>query len=119
MPGGKDRETSGQVFLRGVARKRFLTCRVRVPEQCSALCSPRRSSAVFMGRTLGVVEKADGVFHVPSIPSSLCPHPKPANLYLPEHHLDRRLWRLWPMLQAARGVPVAAMGITILEPSGS
>lgn len=72
-----------------------------------------------MGRTLGVVEKADGVFHVPSIPSSLCPHPKPANLYLPEHHLDRRLWRLWPMLQAARGVPVAAMGITILEPSGS
>lgn len=32
--------------------ERLLTCRVLVPEQCNALCSPRRSSIVLMGRTL-------------------------------------------------------------------
>lgn len=40
---------------------RFLTCRVRVPEQCRALCSPLCSSAVLMGRTL--VSRRDQMFH--------------------------------------------------------
>lgn len=44
--------------------ERFLTCRVLVPEQCSALCSPLRSSIVLMGRTL--VPKRDQVVHLVS-----------------------------------------------------
>lgn len=51
-----------QVLLRRLGR--LLTCRVRVPEQCRALCSPLRSSAVLMGRTL--VSKRDQMVHLDS-----------------------------------------------------
>lgn len=54
------RACEGQVVFRDEGRAGFLTCRVRVPAQCRALCSPLRSSASLIGRTLGPGGRADG-----------------------------------------------------------
>jgi hypothetical protein len=96
----------------------FLTCRVRVPEQCSALCSPRRNSAALMGRTLEARRRpaAWSILMSPSVPP-LPARCLPAYPYSPEHHLDGRFWPLCPLLQAPRGVPVAAARVTIPAPS--
>lgn len=83
----------------------LLTCKVRLPEQCSALCSPLRSSAVLMGRTLA--SKNDQMVHSesafrPFLPGCLLTDP-----YLPEHHLNGGFSSFWPLLQAPCWVSVA------------
>lgn len=110
----------GGFFLGGGGRGvEVLTCRVRVPEQCSTLCSPRRSSAALMGRTLWSDEAGRGLMVHPEISiSPFLAAPLRANLHLPEHHLDGRFWPLRPLLQVPRGVPVAATRVNHPCPSG-
>lgn len=75
---------SPQVLLQ--ALERLLTCRVLVPEQCSALCSPLRSSTVLMGRTLAPKRDRWSIRIVPLVPS--WPGCLLADPYLPEHYLN-------------------------------